>query len=73
VDDAGRPSFFARCTFLERRAHEINDLLLTNHFYQTKSKTASDLGEAAAKAVRITEILGMAEDANIDVKFELPM
>jgi succinyl-CoA synthetase beta subunit len=35
--------------------------------------TASDLGEAASKAVRVVDILKMAEKAKLDISFELPM
>jgi succinyl-CoA synthetase beta subunit len=35
--------------------------------------TAGDLGEAAVKAVRVVEILDMAEKAKLDVSFELPL
>ena len=35
--------------------------------------TAEDLGEAAQKACRVVEIVGMAEQAQLDVSFEIPM
>jgi hypothetical protein len=35
--------------------------------------TAADLGEAASKAVRVVDILKMAEKAKLDISFELPM
>jgi len=35
--------------------------------------TAGDLGEAASKAVRVVDILRMAEKAKLDVSFELPL
>ena len=35
--------------------------------------TASDLGEAASKAVRVCEILDMAEKAKLDISFEIPI
>lgn len=35
--------------------------------------TADDLGEAAQKAVRVTEIIKMAEQAHVNVNFEIPL
>jgi len=35
--------------------------------------TADDLGEAAQKAVKVVHILKMAEDAQVNVSFELPL
>lgn len=35
--------------------------------------TAGDLGEAASKAVRVVEILDMAQKAKLDVSFEIPL
>jgi succinyl-CoA synthetase beta subunit len=35
--------------------------------------TADDLGEAAQKAVRMTDILKMAEQAHLDISFNLPI
>lgn len=35
--------------------------------------TASDLGDAASKAVRVCEILDMADKAKLDISFELPL
>lgn len=35
--------------------------------------TADDLQEAATKAVRVVQIINMAEDANLDVNFQLPL
>jgi succinyl-CoA synthetase beta subunit len=34
---------------------------------------ATDLDEAAQKAVRISEIVKLAEQAHIDVSFQLPL
>jgi len=35
--------------------------------------TADDLGEAAQKAVRVSEIVTMAEEAHVNVNFEIPL
>ena len=35
--------------------------------------TADDLQEAATKAVRVVQIINMAEDARLDVNFQLPL
>jgi succinyl-CoA synthetase beta subunit len=35
--------------------------------------TADDLQEAATKAVRVVQIISMAEDAKLDVNFQLPL
>jgi len=35
--------------------------------------TADDLGEAAQKAVRVSEIVTMAEEAHVSVNFEIPL
>lgn len=35
--------------------------------------TSEDLDDAAGKAVRVAQIVKMAEDANVSVKFELPL
>jgi succinyl-CoA synthetase beta subunit len=34
---------------------------------------STDLGDAAQKAVRITEILKMADEAKVQVSFEIPL
>ena len=35
--------------------------------------TSDDLDEAAVKVVRVADIVSMAEEAHVDVKFELPL
>lgn len=35
--------------------------------------TCDDLDDAARKAVRVAEIVKMARDVHVDVKFELPL
>lgn len=35
--------------------------------------TADDLQEAATKAVRVVQIINMAEDAQLNVNFQLPL